>query len=157
MIRTRRAKSIFKYTLVGVVCAAVIGALLVYFWPLLAPFGDEAYVRQTVDEAGAWGPVVFMVIHAIQVIIAPIPGQVIGFVGGYLYGPLWGTIYAVIGSTAGFAVVLALSRKLGRPFVERFVSPQLLTRFDYLIGRAGSITFFLIFLLPGFPDDLIAF
>ena len=156
MLKNRRAGFVVKLMLAIAGLGAVI-ATVYYFWPLLAPLGDEDYVRQMVDEAGVFGPVVFALVHALQVIIAPIPGQVIGLVGGYAFGPVWGTVYAVIGSTLGFAVVLLLARKLGRPFVERFVSPKILTRFDYLTKRAGSMTFFLIFLLPGLPDDLIGF
>ena len=156
MVKRIRLSLLLKATL-SVAAAALVGLAFYYFWPLMAPLGDEQYVRQLVKDAGPWGPLVFSTIHAIQVIIAPIPGQVIGLVGGYAFGPVWGTIYAVIGSAVGFAVVLLLARKFGRPFVEKFVSPKLLARFDYLISRAGSMTFFLIFLLPGFPDDLIGF
>jgi uncharacterized membrane protein YdjX (TVP38/TMEM64 family) len=50
-----------------------------------------------------------------------------------------------------------LSRKLGRPFVERFVSPKILNRFDFLTEHGGVLALLLIFLVPIFPDDLICY
>lgn len=151
------AKSILKITLISLVSILVLALAIYIAWPVLAPLGSEEYIREVVSEAGVWGPLVFIFIHTVQVVIAPIPGQVIGLAGGYLYGPVWGTLYAVLGSAIGVCIVLLLTRRYGRPFVERFVPEKILKRFDYLTKRAGTMTFFLIFLLPGLPDDLIGF
>ena len=84
---------------------------------------------------------------------APIPGQVTGFVGGFLFGPVLGAVYATIGCT----LVFMLARRLGRPFVERFVKPRTLYRFDYFTESGGPLVLLLIFLVPIFPDDLICY
>jgi uncharacterized membrane protein YdjX (TVP38/TMEM64 family) len=63
----------------------------------------------------------------------------------------------MIGAAIGFTVVFWLSRKLGRPFVEYFVSKKILERFDYIAQTKGIFILFLIFLLPAFPDDLICY
>jgi uncharacterized membrane protein YdjX (TVP38/TMEM64 family) len=39
--------------------------------------------------------------------------------------------------------------------VEKFVSPQTIKKFDYLIGHEGVIVSFLLFLIPGFPKDAL--
>lgn len=155
--KRRSTRTTWKKLLLAVVAIFAAIAAIYLAWPFLAPLGNEAYVREVVNEAGVWGPLLFIFIHTTQIVIAPIPGQVVGLAGGYLYGPVWGTIYAVIGSTIGVYIVLLLTRRYGRPFVERFVSKKLLRKFDYLTRRAGSMTFFLIFLLPGLPDDIIGF
>jgi len=101
--------------------------------------------------------VVFILIQISQVLIAPIPGQVAGLVGGYLFGPFWGLIYTMIGATIGSTLIFVLTRRFGRPFVECFVDKKSLNRFDHLIEGKGKLVFFLIFLLPAFPDDMISF
>jgi uncharacterized membrane protein YdjX (TVP38/TMEM64 family) len=63
----------------------------------------------------------------------------------------------MIGATIGFTLIFTLTRKLGRPFVERFVNKKALERFDYLTKEKGVLVFFFIFLLPVFPDDIISF
>lgn len=136
---------------------AVVGVLALVSLPLIAFFGDPERVAAWIDDAGPWAPLVFIGIQIAQVFAAPIPGQVTGFVGGFLFGGTLGSLYAIIGGTLGCALVFALSRRLGRPFVERFVRPAILERFDYIIGHNGVAVLLIIFLVPIFPDDLICY
>jgi uncharacterized membrane protein YdjX (TVP38/TMEM64 family) len=99
----------------------------------------------------------FILIQIGQVFAAPIPGQVTGFIGGYLFGIAAGTAYATIGGTIGCSLVFVLSRRLGRPFVQRFVRSSILERFDFITSSHGAAVLFVIFLVPIFPDDLICY
>ena len=118
---------------------------------------DHARIKGAVERAGIWGPLVFIAIQFLQIVFAPIPGQVAGVIAGSLFGPWLGTLYSLVGSVLGCFLVFTLSRKLGRPFVERFVDKKHLKKFDRLTKNAGPMVFFLIFLLPGFPDDIICY
>ncbi|MGV8839560.1 MAG: TVP38/TMEM64 family protein [Bauldia sp.] len=150
---SRRRAAIFKITLAVVLIAAMVAAGFA-FLPML---GDPEGIAAIVDRAGAWGPVLFIAIQALQVIAAPVPGQVTGLASGYLFGPWLGTLYCAIGGTIGCTVVFVLSRRLGRPFVEAFVSQRALQRFDYLADSGGAVVLLLIFLVPIFPDDIISY
>ncbi len=133
-------------------------ALLIIFWqPFIAFFGNPNEIKAVVDRAGILGPLVFIILQALQIIIAPIPGQAVAVMAGMLFGPWLGTLYSLIGALIGFTAVFFLARQLGRPFVERFVEPKHLSKFDKLSTKAGPLVFFLIFLLPGFPDDVICY
>lgn len=143
--------------LVGGAVLAAVAILTRWGWPYVSRFFDAGEARRLVEDAGAWGPLVLIGMQVIQIVIAPIPGQITGLVGGYLFGPVLGVVYTTIGATIGFTLVFVLARKLGRPFVEKFVSPAHLQRFDHLAGRRGTLALFLIFLLPAFPDDVISF
>lgn len=136
---------------------AVLAVLALATVPFLSFFGDPEQVSDFIDMAGPWGPVVFILIQIGQVFAAPIPGQITGFVGGFLFGAGLGALYATIGGTIGCTIVFILSRRLGRPFVERFVSHKILDRFDYLSERGGALVLLMIFLVPIFPDDLICY
>lgn len=137
---------------------AIIVGLLVFFWqPLYELFSDKERLRQLVEQAGFWGPLLFIGIQFLQVVVAPIPGQVVGALAGALFGPWLGTLYSMIGAMLGITLVLVISRQLGRPFVERFVEKKHLEKFDYLTKAKGPLVFFLIFLLPAFPDDIICY
>ena len=150
-------KSRIAVIAVIVVSVALLGSLIYFFRPYLSVFVNPEQARQMIISAGAWGPVVFILMQILQVLIAPLPGQVTGLIGGYLFGPFLGVIYTMIGATIGFTIIFVLTRKYGRPFVERFVSKKYLDRFDYLTREKGVMVFFLIFLLPAFPDDIISF
>ncbi len=139
------------------IAVVVVAVLALATLPLISFFGDPQRVTAFISSAGPWGPIVFILIQIGQVFAAPIPGQVTGFVGGFLFGGFLGSVYATIGGTIGCALVFFLSRKLGRPFVERFVSTKILNRFDFLTETNGIWVLLFIFVVPIFPDDLICY
>ncbi len=100
---------------------------------------------------------VFIVLQSLQVVFAPIPGEVTGLVGGILFGEFWGVIYSTIGLTIGSYLAFMLSRRFGRPFVDRFVSKTLIDKFDYLLHHKGAFLVFLLFLIPGVPKDALCY
>ena len=101
------------------------------------------------------GPVAFICIQILQVIVAPFPGEASGFVGGYLFGVIPGLIYSTIGLTVGSCINFLLARALGRRYVAKWLSADSLRRFDALARRQGTILFFTFFVFPGFPKDYL--
>ncbi|WP_336660110.1 TVP38/TMEM64 family protein [Leucobacter sp. USHLN153] len=156
MSETSQRTRLWPLVGVALLCAAVIAALLFFGRPLLPLFSDPETARETIDGLGFWAPFAFLLMQIVQVVIAPLPGQVSGLIGGFLFGPWFGLLYTVVGSFIGFWIVFVAARKLGRPFVERFVRPETLEKFDRLLTRQGPFVLFLIYLLPAFPDDVIS-
>ncbi len=115
---------------------------------------DQEAVKEWIKSVGIWGPLAFICLQILQTVISPIPGNIVCFVGGLLFG-WWGVLLSTIGSTIGYAIVLALVRKYGRSLVEKLISKELLDKFDYLSSEKGTLVFFLIFLIPVLPDDVI--
>lgn len=99
----------------------------------------------------------FIVLQVLQVVAAPIPGEVTGLIGGYLYGPLVGIVLSTIGLTMGSWAAFALSKVLGRPFVEKFVKKETMDKYDYLLHHKGIFLVFLLFLIPGTPKDFLCY
>jgi len=99
----------------------------------------------------------FIFLQASQVIISPIPGEVTGIIGGFLYGKFLGILLSTIGLTIGSWTAFSLSRWLGGPFVEKFVRKETMNRYDYLLHHKGAFLVFLLFLIPGFPKDLLCY
>lgn len=152
--RTRSRAPVIGAVVGAVAVVAALAWLARPLWPVLT---DPEQAREVIEAAGPWGPVVFVAVQVVQVVVAPLPGQVAGLVGGYLFGPVWGVVYSAVGTALGVFLVLLLARRLGRPFVERFVDERTVARFDGLVASRGPFVLFLIYLLPGFPDDLITF
>lgn len=164
LLRTHRKFLVFLLSILAVIV-------------LLAVFGSRIrvlhpnHIKAFILGFGPWSPIVFIGIQILQVIFAPVPGQAAGFAGGYVFGWALGTGYSMIGLAIGSWFVLCLSRLLGRPFVERLNGSQAVTDFaGYLapgsvdvdgslrrIQHHGLLIFFLIMLLPAFPDDLVCF
>ena len=53
---------------------------------------DKRFLKQTLREWGILAPVIFIALQALQVIIAPIPGEVTGILGGFLFGEWLGLL-----------------------------------------------------------------
>lgn len=106
------------------------------------------------------GPVSFLgfiLLQVLQVVAAPIPGEVTGLIGGYFYGPLLGLVLSTIGLTIGSWAAFALARALGRPFVDKFVRKETMDKYDYLLHHKGIFLVFLLFLIPGTPKDFLCY
>ena len=110
-----------------------------------------------IQEWGQWAPVVTISLHVLQVLTAPIPGTAIDAVNGLLFGPWLGTLYSMTGLIIGSTIVMALTRRFGRPLVERFVDSKSVERIDRMVEKRGSLVIFLVFLLPFLPDDAVCF
>jgi uncharacterized membrane protein YdjX (TVP38/TMEM64 family) len=142
------------WLLVGLLLAAAIAALVIWWQPIYSFLSDSEQVRAWVEGFGAWGPVAITLLEMIQALLAPIPGQGIEAVSGYLYGPWLGTLYPMIGMAIGSFITFSLARRFGRPLVIRLIGKQSMARLDDLVRRGGAPFFFLIWLLPFAPDDL---
>jgi uncharacterized membrane protein YdjX (TVP38/TMEM64 family) len=133
-----------------------LGALL-YWTGWVHFFFDRARLTRFLESLGMWSFAGFIFLQVVQVIAAPIPGEVSGFLGGYLYGPYLGILLNTIGLTLGSVIAFLLSRTFGRPAVDRLVDPKTMRRFDFLLHHKGGFLVFLLFLLPGFPKDYLCY
>lgn len=129
--------------------------IAIIFWkPLTQFFLNAENIHEFVSSFGILSPIIFITIVILQVLLSVIPGQVIGLAGGYLFGIFFGTLYSMIGLITGSFIIFYISRKLGRSFVERIIKKKTLNKFDKLVKKKGIFILFLIFLLPGLPDDI---
>jgi len=139
--------------------AFIILIIILYESKVFHLFLDRKRLIAFLDSLGPLSFVSLILIQAIQVVAAPVPGEVTGFVGGFLYGPLFGIIFSTIGLTLGSLLAFSLSRFLGKPFVEKVVKKKTLERFDYILKlrHKGGFLVFLFFLIPGFPKDYLCY
>ena len=142
-----------------VLFAILLSVVLIIGWisPLGTLLRDQDQLMLMIQEWGQWAPLVTISLHVLQVLTAPIPGTAIDAVNGLLFGPWLGTLYSMTGLIIGSTIVMALTRRFGRPLVERFVDSKSVERIDRLVEKRGSLVIFLIFLLPFLPDDAVCF
>ncbi|MDA8407054.1 MAG: TVP38/TMEM64 family protein [Deltaproteobacteria bacterium] len=144
----------------------LVGACL-YFWlsgrlsPMLTElfsiFENRETLRNYVEKWGKAAPVVFIFIQALQVVIAPIPGEFTGAVGGFIFGALPNTIYSTIGLSIGSMAAFLAAKVIGMPLVKYFVSEKSLERFHFLTERRGAAISLILFAIPGFPKDILSY
>lgn len=138
--------------------AALLGGLAlvtVAVWLFDPRVFEPTWLQSRIEATGPAAPAVFVLLQATQVVVAPVPGQLLAGVGGYLFGSLLGTLYSMLGVVVGSTVVFVASRRYGRPFVARVLTPETLQRVDGFVAEYGSAGLFVAFLLPTFPDDAL--
>ncbi len=120
-------------------------------------YSDKKFLKDTVDSWGWMAPLVFIVIQALQVIISPFPGEITGPVGGALFGTLWGLIYSTIGLTGGTLFCFWVGRRWGEPLVRPWLSEHRWNQMNFILEAEGAIVCFILYLVPGFPKDIISY
>ncbi|MFB6160515.1 MAG: TVP38/TMEM64 family protein [Haloferacaceae archaeon] len=150
----RARRQVLRHLLLAALLAAVAAVAVRRH---LAVLTDPAAARATVRSFGVWAPVALVVLQALQVVVAPVPGQVLAVVAGYLFGPWWGTLYNMVGIAVGSTAAFWLSRRYGRAYVERQIDPDALASFDDVVDQYGLLALFVLFLVPGLPDDALCF
>jgi uncharacterized membrane protein YdjX (TVP38/TMEM64 family) len=118
---------------------------------------DKHWIKSVLKAAGPLAPLVFILIQALQVVFAPIPGEATGFIGGYLFGVPLGLLYSTLGLTLGSVGAFFIARWLEEHYVKRWIPAEILQKFDFLMERQGALVAFILFLLPGFPKDYLCF
>jgi len=118
-------------------------------------FTDREAVKNFITSFGMAAPLVFMAIQILQVIFAPIPGEVTGFIGGYLFGATKGFLLSSLALTVGSWLNFSIGRFLGRRYVRKLIPVDVLDRFDRVLKHQGVIVGFILFIIPGFPKDYL--
>jgi len=153
-------KSILGYGLLG------LGLILLFYYyreayqgirDAIRFFSSKTRMVAFVASHGTYAPIAFIGLQILQVLVAPIPGELTGFIGGYLFGIGKGFVYSSIGLTLGSWLAFLIARRLGLPFVRRFVGKETMERFDYLMEHKGAVFSFIFFLIPGLPKDYFCY
>jgi uncharacterized membrane protein YdjX (TVP38/TMEM64 family) len=151
-----RRKSPFAYLAFPLFIALTIVLVFIFHDELWTFFRDRNSARDWIRGQGAWGPVAFIGLQIIQVIIFVVPGEVVQIAGGYAFGFWLGSLYTLIGVTIGSIINFYVGRLLGRPFVESIFAKDKIERIESVIGSGkGAAGLFLLFVIPGIPKDIL--
>lgn len=140
----------------GVVVRAVIFGLFVavaVVVGLLVDLPDVEEVRESIDEAGLVGALLFAVVYG-AITLTPAPKAVLSIAAGTLFG-FWQAIPLVIlGAMIGATIAFVLGRALGRDAVEKYVGARI-DRVDALLTERGLPAVIAVRLVPVIPFTVI--
>jgi uncharacterized membrane protein YdjX (TVP38/TMEM64 family) len=123
--------------------------ILAGLWQPISHIGaNPTTLRVWIEQMGPWAPLVFVGLNVIQIVVAPIPGYPIQVLGGLLFGFGPGSIYTVGGMTLGGTLAAWLGRRLGRPWLEKRMGAETLTRWSELAHINSFWTWWIILLIP---------
>jgi uncharacterized membrane protein YdjX (TVP38/TMEM64 family) len=120
-------------------------------------FSDQEAVTRTMDHLGPGGPILLSVLFVLQVFLAFIPGQALMVACGYLYGFTGGFLLSWISLVAGGEMAFVLARRYGRNFAEKWISPEVLARWDRTAQGQGIGFFAISLVMPLVPNDAMCY
>jgi len=140
------------------VLAGIVWLTVKYAVPLTRFISNANQMGEYLASFGMWGAAVFVLLQAVQVILAPIPGEVTQFAGGFIYGTLPGTIFSVLGILMGSMVVFGLGRWIGLPLLKVVIPEKSFQKFAFLLNHPKTeIVILILFLIPGSPKDVLTY
>lgn len=112
-----------------------------------------------INSTGLLGPLIFIFIQIIQIVIPMLPGFVTCIAGAVVFGPAAGFFYSYIGVCIGSIMAFYIARKYGIIIVQKIISEEKYNKYMSWLekGRKFDILFALAILLPTAPDDVLCF
>lgn len=119
---------------------------------------DPVAFRAWVDERGAWGTIVMVIVVALQILLAFIPGEPFEFAAGYAFGAWQGMLLCMIGSFVGGCLAMLLARKFGMKLLYALFPKYDIENLEIFKNphRLKVLTF-ILFLIPGTPKDVMVY
>src|SRR5512144_1796504 len=105
-----------KKTITGVAVASLVlagVAYLLYAHGFIEYFTNRHRLLNLINAHRAYAALIFIGLQALQVVAAPVPGEVSGFVGGVFFGTARGILYSTVGLTLGSWMAVMLARLAG--------------------------------------------
>lgn len=129
--------------------ALVVSGVLWHYGPALwALARDKEMLAAWVIHLGWMGPLAVVLLNALQIIFAPIPGYVVQIASGYLFGAFWGGVWNSLGLLLGATVAFWLARSFGRPFAEKVIGASRLARWEKVTHSTSTVVWCVMLLGP---------
>lgn len=132
-----------------------LAGITLFFWllsePLIYLLRQGDLVSNWINSFGVLAPLAYISLFALQILIAPMPGQFMGMMGGYVFGVFLGSLYSITGLAIGAGLAMFLARRFGRPFLERFFSREEVKAWERKLYMRSPVSWGLLFVFP-VPD-----
>jgi uncharacterized membrane protein YdjX (TVP38/TMEM64 family) len=154
LLNTKVVKSVMNAASIFGIIGTII--LCIYFYHL-GIFQNQHALESLVGNRVVLGPLLFILIQIIQVVVPIIPGGISTAAGVLIFGPVQGFIYNYVGIVVGSLILFSLGRKFGQPFVESLISEKTYNKY---IGKLSDskkwdVLFTILIFSPVAPDDAL--
>ncbi|GBG05441.1 TVP38/TMEM64 family protein [Lactobacillus rodentium] len=139
------------------IITTIILILLCIYWYKLGIFTDQAKMKAYLANKQIIGPLIFVLIQIIQVVIPVIPGGVSLLGGVIFFGPWWGFVYNYVGICIGSIILFFLARYYGKPFILHLISEETYEKYMKWTKNQKKYNWFfaICIVAPAAPDDVL--
>lgn len=158
MSKARPLKKLWKWS--NAFAVAILGTCVItHGWfilestpNLLNPLTLEPILKQL----SITGPLIYIAVLILSVVISPIPGAPLAVVGGVVWGMPWAGVYSIIGGFLGSLLAYFIGHTLGHSAIQALTGKSI-----YIVNQRGDRYLgWLIFfsrLFPVLPFDLVSY
>ena len=148
----------YAAVVLSIISAVFCALTVIGIWVFRKYLSDAELVRGWVEENYILGAIAIILVCAVQVVVALIPGEAVEIACGYVFGAWGGALVCSLGILLGSIAVIVLVRRFGRRFVEVFYPKEKIDSLPILRDpKKRNATAFLLFLIPGTPKDLLTY
>lgn len=145
-------KKIVKKAIFIFLGITAISGTLIYLQNLI---GLET-IKLLIIRAGFWGPLVYILLHLITHIVAPIQGSPFLILAIAIFGK-WAIIYTYIVVVMSSFTNFWLSRKFGRGIVVKLVGHDGMQKIDKISEKEGVKALIIMRFFQGFISDFVSY
>lgn len=117
---------------------------------------DQEAMRDWVQRFGILGPIILIVIMALQIFLLFVPNLLLFVIAIMCYGPVWGPLISLVGVAASSSLGYFVGSKVGPRAIDRFVSPKAQDKIAFYVRRYGVKAIF-VFRLSSLSTDAVGF
>lgn len=117
---------------------------------------SAAGFQTAAEQVGAWGPVLYVLLLIISVVVSQIPGAGLAIAAGAVWGPFTAGIYSIIGGFLGALIAYSLGKSVGPSLLKTLTGKSITFSKDRGEWYLGGLIF-LMRLVPVFSFDLISY
>ena len=144
--------------ILSVVSAVLLALTALGVWLMREYLTDPEVVREAIGEHYFLGAVAMILICALQVVVALIPGEVVEIAAGYVFGSWVGSLLCVAGIVLGSCTTILLVRRFGSKLVYAFYPKEKIDALPIIRDPAKrNLLTFILFVIPGTPKDLFTY
>lgn len=116
-------------------------------------------LQKFIVKVGIWGPLVFVFVQIIQVVLPIIPGAFGCAAGVMIFGPVYGFIYNYVGICLGSVFAFLIARRYGMSIIRSFFSDKTIEKYIGWLDKGNKFEklFSIAILMPIAPDDFLCY
>lgn len=156
MQENKKIKKVLRILLVVFLLSVFIllGYFILQWTGLWEKLNSAEKLKDFILSLGFWGRFTFVSLQFLQVTFLPLPSPIFVVAGSLIYGPFQSSLLSLAGILLGSAVAFFIGRVLGKKVVVFMVGKESQEKWTKRLSKY-KYSFFLMMLLPLFPDDIL--
>ncbi|MGL4484893.1 MAG: TVP38/TMEM64 family protein [Anaerovoracaceae bacterium] len=147
-----------KFGLLLLIVIGIPAYVFIFHYDLITSFKNIKEVEAFVMQYESISALVVLGLQVFQIIVSLLPGQWIQMIAGYLWGAGIGYLLSVAGAFIGTTASFFIAKGLGKDAVHIMFGEKKMANIEArLNSKRAFVIIFLMYLIPGFPKDLIPY